>query len=114
MLGRFSTLFELRTIQYVGVMESGVKPVVSPTDRQIASPVKISDIRYILNPKVYLKYSARKNCRYYIYFKVFKNLVSSQWICNSPSSVISAGYVRFLDLENFGDYILVSKVWGNL
>jgi hypothetical protein len=34
MLGRFSTLFELRTIQYIGVMESDTKALTPPTYQQ--------------------------------------------------------------------------------
>jgi hypothetical protein len=47
---------------------------VSPTDMENMPPEKITDIGYIHNPNVYLKYSAYKNCRYQIYFKVFINL----------------------------------------
>jgi len=35
MLGRFSTLFELRIIQYIGVMESDTKALIHPTYQQV-------------------------------------------------------------------------------
>jgi hypothetical protein len=37
-------------------------------------PEKITDIGYIYNYNVYLKYSAYKNCRYQIYPQVYARL----------------------------------------
>jgi hypothetical protein len=41
--------FIWKAIQYVGVIGSGVKLVLSPTNRQNKPPIKITDIRYIHN-----------------------------------------------------------------
>jgi hypothetical protein len=47
---------------------------ITPTDMENMPPKKITDIGYIHNSNVYLKYSAYKNCRYQIYFKAFTYL----------------------------------------
>ena len=60
--------------QDIGVMEFGTKPVLSPTDIYNLPSLKFTDIRYIRNSNVYLKNSAYKNCRYWIYLKVFTYL----------------------------------------
>jgi hypothetical protein len=51
-----------------------LKPVLSPTDMENTPPEKITDIGYIHNSNVYLKYSAYKNYRYQIYSQVYARL----------------------------------------
>jgi hypothetical protein len=63
MFGRFSTLFELRTIQYIGVMESDTKALTPPTYQQWQPTTdnyipKIIDIyRYDLDIPTQLQFS---------------------------------------------------------
>jgi hypothetical protein len=58
------------TTQYLGVMVSGIEPVLAPTDMENTPPEKITDIGHIHNPNLYFEYSAYKNCRYQIYLQV--------------------------------------------